>query len=118
VADVSDAKAEVLNFREEARGCLQLAQAEELREVRTVLMGMAMGWLKLANGNPRPTSSPGLIDNRNERDAEDRRFDAFSGVAEYPTFVPGTGDYYILYNNGESRRRARTENRQCTAAAI
>jgi hypothetical protein len=114
VADVSDAKAEVLNFREEARGCLQLAQAEELREVRTVLMGMAMGWLKLANGNPRPTSSPGLINNRNERDAEDLRFDAFSGIAEYPTFVPGTGDYYTIMakavgalepNTGNARRR-------------
>jgi hypothetical protein len=114
VTNVSDAGAEVLNFREEARGCLQLAQAEELCEIRTVLVGMAIGWLKLANGDPRPTFSPSLTDNRNERDAEERRFDAFSGVAGYPTFVPGTGDYYTIMakavgalqpNTGDARRR-------------
>ena len=60
MADVLDVQAEVLNFREEARGCLHLAQAEELPEVRTVLMGMAIGWLKLANGHPPPTLSPSL----------------------------------------------------------
>ena len=38
MADVLDVQVEVLNFREEARGCLHLAQAEELPEVRTVLM--------------------------------------------------------------------------------
>jgi hypothetical protein len=53
MTDVSGIQAEVLNFREEARGCLQLAQAETLHEVRTVLMGMAIGWLKLADGSPR-----------------------------------------------------------------
>jgi hypothetical protein len=39
----------VLNFREEAKGCFLLAQAETDRQVRIILMGMAVGWLKLAN---------------------------------------------------------------------
>jgi hypothetical protein len=47
--DVLDVAAKVVDFREEARGCLLLAQAETRHEVRTVLMGMAIGWLKLAN---------------------------------------------------------------------
>jgi hypothetical protein len=46
---VKDAPASVVNFREEARGCLQLAKSETHDELRTVLMGMALGWLKLAN---------------------------------------------------------------------
>ena len=41
--------ADRLDFREEARGCLQLAKAEMHPEVRTVLMGMVIGWLMLAN---------------------------------------------------------------------
>ena len=44
-----DVRADVLNFREEAKGCFLLAQAETDREVRTILMGMAVGWLRLAN---------------------------------------------------------------------
>jgi hypothetical protein len=36
------------NFREEAQQCLQLAGAEPEGELRTVLAGMALGWLKLA----------------------------------------------------------------------
>ena len=120
MTDVLDVGAELLNFREEARGCLQLAQAEGFCEVRTVLMGMAIGWLKLANGNPRSTFSPSLTD-RNERDEEERRFEALSGVAECSTYVPGTGDYYTIMakavgalhlNTGDARRqlyeRART----------
>ena len=47
--DVLDVPANVVSFREEARGCLQLANAETHSEVRTILMGMALGWLKLAN---------------------------------------------------------------------
>jgi hypothetical protein len=113
MTDVSDVRAEVLNFREEARGCLQLAQAEALHEVRTVLMGMAIGWLKLANGNPRPTFSPSLTDDRDERDEEERRFEVFSGVGGCSTFVPGMGDYYTMMakvvgaldpNTGNARR--------------
>ncbi len=40
--------ANVVDFRDEARGCLELAKAETQGEVRTILMGMALGWLKLA----------------------------------------------------------------------
>ena len=114
MADLLDVQAEVLNFREEARGCLHLAQAEGLPEVRTVLMGMAIGWLKLANGTSLPTSSPGLTEDGNERDEEDRRFEAFSGVAGCPTSVPGMDDYYTIIakavstlhpNTGDTRRR-------------
>ena len=41
--------ANVVDFRDEARGCLELAKAETQGEVRTILMGMALGWLKLAD---------------------------------------------------------------------
>ena len=41
--------ADVLDFREEARGCLHSAEAETHPEVRTVLMGMVLGWLTFAN---------------------------------------------------------------------
>jgi hypothetical protein len=54
MSDVLDSQAEVLNFREEARACLQLARAERLNEVRIILVGMAIGWLKLAHDGPRP----------------------------------------------------------------
>jgi hypothetical protein len=49
MADALNVRADVMNFREEARGCFLLAQTETDREVRTILMGMAVGWLKLAN---------------------------------------------------------------------
>ena len=39
----------VVDFRDEARGCLELAKAETQGEVRTILMGMALGWLTLAS---------------------------------------------------------------------
>ena len=114
MAHVFDVQAEVLNFREEARGCLHLAQAEGLPEVRTVLMGMAIGWLKFANGTFLPTSNPGLTEDGNERDEEDRRFEAFSAVAGCPTSVPGMDDYCTIIakavrtlhpNTGDTRRR-------------
>jgi hypothetical protein len=54
-----DVRADVLNFREEAKGCFLLAQAETDREVRTILMGMAVGWLKLAN-HTTPSEVPQL----------------------------------------------------------
>jgi hypothetical protein len=41
--------ADVLDFRQEAKGCLHLAEAETNPDVRTVLMGMALGWLTLAS---------------------------------------------------------------------
>jgi hypothetical protein len=77
-------------------------------------MGMAIGWLKLANGTPGPMLSPSLADDRNERDDEERRFEAFSGVAGSATFVPGIGDYCTIMakavgalhpNSGDARRR-------------
>ena len=40
--------ANVLDFREEAKGCLLLAEVETHPEVRTILMGMVLGWLMLA----------------------------------------------------------------------
>jgi hypothetical protein len=48
---------DVLDFREEARGCLHLAEAETHPEMRTVLMGMVLGWLTLEN---QKTRSPDL----------------------------------------------------------
>jgi hypothetical protein len=110
MTDVSDVQAEVLNFQEEARGCLQLAQAEALHEVRTILMGMAIGWLKLANRSHRPlfSLSPPMVVEE-ERCVEM----AVSGVAGCSTFVPGMGDYHTIMakavgaldpNTGDARR--------------
>jgi hypothetical protein len=54
---------EVLDFRQEARGCLQLAEAEPQAELKTILMGMALGWLTLANqSNPSTPLQPELSD--------------------------------------------------------
>jgi len=41
--------ADVVNFREEARGCVQLAKTEKHEAVRTVLLGMALGYLRLSD---------------------------------------------------------------------
>jgi hypothetical protein len=49
MADVMDLPARVVSFQEEARECLELAEAEPQGELRTVLMGMALGWLNLAD---------------------------------------------------------------------
>jgi hypothetical protein len=38
-----------LDFEQEADGCFRLAESETQAEVRTILMGMAYGWLTLAN---------------------------------------------------------------------
>jgi len=43
------AMTDMLDFREEARGCLHLAQVEGDPDVKTLLMGMALGWLTLAD---------------------------------------------------------------------
>jgi hypothetical protein len=40
---------EVMDFRQEARGCLRLAEAETQAELKTILMGMALGWLTFAS---------------------------------------------------------------------
>jgi hypothetical protein len=49
--------ADVLDFRQEAKGCLHLAEAETNPDVRTVLMGMALGWLTLASEKDAQSSS-------------------------------------------------------------
>jgi hypothetical protein len=50
MADVMDLPAKVVSFQDEAKECLKLAQAEpQGGELRMVLAGMAMGWLKLAD---------------------------------------------------------------------
>ena len=47
MTEVSIIPAEVVDFREEARGCVQLAKAEKHAELRTVLLGMALCYLRL-----------------------------------------------------------------------
>jgi hypothetical protein len=50
MTDALDLPARGTNFQDEAKECLKLAQAEpQGGELRTVLAGMAMGWLKLAD---------------------------------------------------------------------
>jgi hypothetical protein len=44
-----DVPATVVDFRQEARGCVQLAKAEKHEAVRTVLLGMALGYLRLSD---------------------------------------------------------------------
>jgi hypothetical protein len=49
MADVVDLPAKAVSFQDEAKECLELAQAEtQGGELKVVLAGMAMGWLKLA----------------------------------------------------------------------
>jgi hypothetical protein len=45
--EVGNVPVEVVNFREEARECVQLAKAEKHAALRTVLLGMALGYLRL-----------------------------------------------------------------------
>jgi len=47
MTEVSIIPVEVVDFREEARGCVQLAKTEKHEAVRTVLLGMALGYLRL-----------------------------------------------------------------------
>jgi hypothetical protein len=49
MAEMLDFRSDGLNFRDKARGCFQLAETEPRHEVRVILMGMALGWLRLAN---------------------------------------------------------------------
>jgi len=44
-----------LDFTQEANGCLRLAESETHSEVKTILMGMAYGWLTIAN-HARPST--------------------------------------------------------------
>ena len=43
MTEVLSVPAKVVDFREEARGCIQLAKTEKHEAVRTVLLGMALG---------------------------------------------------------------------------
>jgi hypothetical protein len=61
MTDVMDLPAKVVSFRDEARECLRLAKDEPDGEVRIILMGMAVGWLKLAN-HATPSEVPQLDD--------------------------------------------------------
>ena len=45
MTEVSNLPTKVVDFREEARGCVQLAKAEKHEAVRTVLLGMPLGYL-------------------------------------------------------------------------
>jgi hypothetical protein len=38
-----------LDFEQEADGCFRLAESETQPEMKTILMGMAYGWLTFAN---------------------------------------------------------------------
>ena len=50
MTDTLDLPAKATHFQDEAKECLKLAQAEpQGGELRIVLAGMAMGWLKLAD---------------------------------------------------------------------
>jgi hypothetical protein len=50
MADVLDLPAKVVSFQDQAKECLKLAEAEpQDGELRTILTGMAMGWLRLAD---------------------------------------------------------------------
>jgi hypothetical protein len=49
MVDMLDFRQEALDFRQEASGCLRLAEMETQSEVKTILMGMALGWLTLEN---------------------------------------------------------------------
>jgi hypothetical protein len=49
MTEVLNLPTKVVNFREEARGCVQLAKAEKHEAVRTALLGMALGYLRLSD---------------------------------------------------------------------
>jgi hypothetical protein len=49
MAGVIEGSTSAPDFRDQAQQCLQLARAEPEGELRTILAGMALGWLKLAD---------------------------------------------------------------------
>jgi hypothetical protein len=49
MVSVIELSTKVPDFQEEAQQCLHLARAEPEGELRTILAGMALGWLKLAD---------------------------------------------------------------------
>jgi len=44
--------ADQLDFTHEANDCFRLAESEMQPEIKTILMGMAYGWLTFANRHP------------------------------------------------------------------
>jgi hypothetical protein len=48
----------MLDSRAEARTCVSWAEAETDPDMRTILMGMALGWLTLANEFEAVTTAP------------------------------------------------------------
>ena len=57
--------ADALDFRQEAMGCIHLAKAETDPELKTILMGMALGWLTFAD-QPRPALQDERADGHGE----------------------------------------------------
>jgi hypothetical protein len=49
MVSVIELSTKVPDFQEEAQQCLHLAKAEPEGELRTILAGMALGWLKFAD---------------------------------------------------------------------
>jgi hypothetical protein len=49
MTEVLSVPAKVVDFQQEARGCVQLAKTEKHEAVRTVLLGMALGYLRLSD---------------------------------------------------------------------
>ena len=49
MTEVANVPVKLVDFREEARGCVQLAKVEKHEAVRTVLLGMALGYLRLSD---------------------------------------------------------------------
>ena len=64
--------ADQLDFTQEANGCLRLAESETHAGVKTILMGMAYGWLAIAN-HLRPSSQmhPEPVDEPIEEPVDD-----------------------------------------------
>jgi hypothetical protein len=49
MTEVLNVPAKVVDFQQEARGCVQLAKTEKHEAVRIVLLGMALGYLRLSD---------------------------------------------------------------------
>ena len=49
MTEVANIPVNQVNFRDEARGCVQLVKAEKHEAVRTLLLGMALGYLRLGD---------------------------------------------------------------------
>ena len=49
MTEVANVPTRAAGFRAEARGCIELAKTEKHEAVRIVLLGMALGYLKLSD---------------------------------------------------------------------